>query len=133
MPSRAAYTALAFVRSETGCSTVLIPWVEEPVMVTPEVVDLVGIAWLKDKPGSPEKSTVRSPSMAISTLAARLNPAQPARGGPPGPPPGGRDGGSVRRPGRRAEDARVNGDVHGGHTSCGSATGASPFLTGLVP
>jgi hypothetical protein len=24
------------------------------------------------------------------------------------------------------------GDVHGGHSSCGSVTGASPFLTGLV-
>jgi hypothetical protein len=33
-PSRAAYTALAVARSDTGCSTVLIPWVEEPVMVT---------------------------------------------------------------------------------------------------
>jgi hypothetical protein len=29
---------LARSRSETGCSTVWIPWVEEPVMVTPEVV-----------------------------------------------------------------------------------------------
>src|SRR5215211_993471 len=38
MPSRAAYTPLAVARSDTGCSTVLIPWVEEPVMVTPEVV-----------------------------------------------------------------------------------------------
>src|SRR6266853_1245827 len=38
MPSRAAYTALAVARSDTGCSTVLIPWVEEPVMVTTEVV-----------------------------------------------------------------------------------------------
>src|SRR5919112_1848794 len=47
MPSRAAYTALAVARSETGCSTVLIPWVEEPVMVTPEVVGLVGIVRLK--------------------------------------------------------------------------------------
>src|SRR5947209_124012 len=34
----AAYTALAVARSDTGCSTVLIPSVEEPVMVTPEVV-----------------------------------------------------------------------------------------------
>jgi hypothetical protein len=32
------YTALAAARSDTGCSTVLIPCVEEPVMVTPEVV-----------------------------------------------------------------------------------------------
>jgi hypothetical protein len=29
---------LAVARSDTGCSRVLIPWVEEPVMVTPEVV-----------------------------------------------------------------------------------------------
>jgi hypothetical protein len=29
---------LAFARSDTGCSTVLIPWVVEPVMVTPDVV-----------------------------------------------------------------------------------------------
>jgi hypothetical protein len=29
---------LAAARSDTGCSTVLIPWVEESVMVTPEVV-----------------------------------------------------------------------------------------------
>jgi hypothetical protein len=32
------YTALAASRSVTGCSTVLIPWVEESAMVTPEVV-----------------------------------------------------------------------------------------------
>jgi hypothetical protein len=32
------YTGLAAARSDTGCSTVLIPWVEESVMVTPEVV-----------------------------------------------------------------------------------------------
>ena len=30
------------------------------------------------------------------------------------------------------EEAGVNGDVHGGHASCGSVTGASRFLTGLV-
>src|SRR5207237_29977 len=30
------------------------------------------------------------------------------------------------------EEARVNGDVHGGHASCGSVTGASRFLIGLV-
>src|SRR5271165_786189 len=30
------------------------------------------------------------------------------------------------------EEARVNRDVHGGHTSCGPVTGASRFLTGLV-
>src|SRR6266487_5812954 len=30
------------------------------------------------------------------------------------------------------EEARVNGDVHGGHASCGWGTGASRFLTGLV-
>src|SRR6266487_4236642 len=38
MPSKAVYTGLALARSDTGCSTVLIPWVEESVMVTPEVV-----------------------------------------------------------------------------------------------
>jgi hypothetical protein len=26
----------------------------------------------------------------------------------------------------------VNGDVHGGHSRCGSVTGASRFLIGLV-
>src|SRR6266511_6186369 len=30
------------------------------------------------------------------------------------------------------EEARVNGEVHGGHASCGSVAGASRFLTGLV-
>ena len=30
------------------------------------------------------------------------------------------------------EEARVDGDVHGGHASWGSAAGASRFLTGLV-
>src|SRR5207302_7226852 len=30
------------------------------------------------------------------------------------------------------EEARVNGDVHGGHCRFGSVTGASRFLTGLV-
>jgi hypothetical protein len=30
------------------------------------------------------------------------------------------------------QEARVNGDVHGSHVSCGSVTGASRFLTGLV-
>jgi hypothetical protein len=29
---------LAVARSDTGCSTVLIPWVEEPVIFTPKVV-----------------------------------------------------------------------------------------------
>src|SRR5579871_1817452 len=47
MPSRAVYTALAASRSDTGCSTVLIPSVEEPVIVTPGVVCHV------DPPGSP--------------------------------------------------------------------------------
>src|SRR5690242_3081785 len=41
MPSRAVYTALALSRSVTGCRTVLIPWVEELVMITPEVVDRI--------------------------------------------------------------------------------------------
>src|SRR5712671_2661835 len=30
------------------------------------------------------------------------------------------------------EEGRVNGDVHGGHSSCGSVTGATRFLIGLV-
>jgi hypothetical protein len=30
------------------------------------------------------------------------------------------------------EEARVNGEIHGGHSSCGSVTGASRFLIGLV-
>jgi hypothetical protein len=29
---------LTGVRSDTGCSTVLIPWAEEPVILTPKVV-----------------------------------------------------------------------------------------------
>src|ERR1700733_7260607 len=41
MPSRAVYTGLAFSRSETGCSTILIPWVEESAMITPEVVGYI--------------------------------------------------------------------------------------------
>src|ERR1700754_2516268 len=38
MPSSAAYIALADARSDTGHSRILIPSVEEPVMVAPEVV-----------------------------------------------------------------------------------------------
>src|ERR1700726_4749749 len=30
------------------------------------------------------------------------------------------------------EEGRVNGEVHDGHASCGSVTGASRFLIGLV-
>ena len=30
------------------------------------------------------------------------------------------------------EEARVNGDAHGGQASCGSVTGTSRFLIGLV-
>ena len=30
------------------------------------------------------------------------------------------------------EESRVNGEVHGGQASCGSVTGASRFLIGLV-
>src|SRR5205807_7824385 len=106
-PSRAAYTSLAVARSETGCSTVLIPWVEEPVMITPDVVGLVGIVWLKIVWPKDErevrKSTARSPRMAISPLAVRFNRAQPAREeGPPGPPPGGSERRPGMRPGRRA-------------------------------
>ena len=42
-PSRAAYTGLAASRSDTGCSTFLIPWVAESVMVAPEVVGLISM------------------------------------------------------------------------------------------
>jgi hypothetical protein len=38
------YTAFALARSDTGCSTVLIPWLEEPVVVTPEVVVVLSMA-----------------------------------------------------------------------------------------
>src|SRR5260370_42168607 len=38
MPSRAVYTGLALARSDTGGSRILMPSVEESVMVTPEVV-----------------------------------------------------------------------------------------------
>src|ERR1700691_3611821 len=83
MPSRAVYTALAFSRSDTGCSTVLIPWVEEAVMIAPEVVghiDPVGLSGLK---------TNGKPANRLAGLLV-------------------------------------------GHASCGSVTGASRFLIGLV-
>src|SRR5215210_6078390 len=64
MPSSAAYTSLAVARSETGCSTVLIPWVEEPVIVTPEVVGPVGIVWLEDE-REVRNSTARSPGWRL--------------------------------------------------------------------
>ena len=38
MPSRAVYTVLAASRSDTGCSTVLIPWVDPSDMVAPRFV-----------------------------------------------------------------------------------------------
>jgi hypothetical protein len=37
---------LALARSDTGCNTVLIPSVEEPVMITPEVVGHIDPACL---------------------------------------------------------------------------------------
>src|SRR5690348_2022604 len=69
MPSRAAYTALARGRSDTGCSTVLIPSVEEPLMVTPGVMGHIrpgGIVGLTrtsrehgiDSPARPERRFV---------------------------------------------------------------------------
>src|SRR5580698_787636 len=58
MPSRAVYTALAAVRSDTGCRTVLIPWVDESVMVTPEVVGHV------DPVGLPDSTLNGSPPLA---------------------------------------------------------------------
>jgi hypothetical protein len=56
------YTALAAARSDTGCSTVLIPWVEEPVMVTPEVVGHVDPVCLVEPKAEREarKSTCRA-------------------------------------------------------------------------
>jgi len=35
-------------------------------------------------------------------------------------------------PGIAQAEARVNGDVHGGHATCGSGTRASSFRIGLV-
>jgi hypothetical protein len=36
---------LAFARSDTGCSTVLMPWVAESVMVAPDVAGHVDPVW----------------------------------------------------------------------------------------
>src|ERR1035441_9292053 len=44
MPSRASYTGFALSRSDTGCSTVLIPCVEESLMVTPDVAVVMSMA-----------------------------------------------------------------------------------------
>src|SRR5215467_9187646 len=65
MPSRAAYTALAVSRSDTGCRTILIPWVEEPVTITPEVVGHIDPAgWPGLRREAPE-GDARSPWLWI--------------------------------------------------------------------
>src|SRR5438552_14231814 len=99
-------------------------------MVTPEVVghiDPVGLSSLKTngKPGNRRAGLVggadRDPAHpAVSDVVADLEAEGVAVEGQ----------GRVRVVVR--EDARVNGDVHGGHSRCGSVTGASRFLTGLV-
>src|SRR6516162_9200222 len=69
MPSSAAYTALARARSDTGCSTVLIPSVQEPVMVTPEVVahiDPAGLPGIHGRTGS----RVPTARLALSDVCA---------------------------------------------------------------
>src|SRR6202521_2206742 len=43
MPSRAVYTGLALSTSDTGWRTVLIPIVEESLMVTPDVMVLMSM------------------------------------------------------------------------------------------
>src|SRR5690242_16331516 len=43
MPSSAAYTGLARSRSETGCSSVLAPWVEASLMVAPPFAVVVSM------------------------------------------------------------------------------------------
>src|SRR6266487_4051385 len=211
MPSKAVYTGLALARSDTGCSTVLIPWVEESVMVTPEVVghidpvctvvlrrtarreigsrphqslpsvpgmaaiaaaglarllaDLGGVAGLQPLKGAVEVAGGQH-DPAVGALGHHLGDGAPLVVGDAGV--GGRrrqeDGraGLVFRADRdpahlagsdvvadleaenvavegqggvrvvMREEARVDGDVHGGHTRCGWVTGASRFLTGLV-
>ena len=78
-----AYTAVAAARSETGCSTVLIPWVEESVMITPELVGLVEHVSL---------GANRKPECPGRRFRRRLyvcHRAEPVRdSAPPGPTPG---------------------------------------------
>ena len=85
------YTALAAARSDTGCSTVLIPWVEEPVMVTPEVVGPVGLPW---------RSLLGGPGDRCFSIPDRLATCFATPDGIPGP------GGSTDRfvrPGHRSD------------------------------
>src|SRR5919198_3692427 len=79
MPSRAVYTALAAARSETGCSTVLIPWVEEPLMVTPVVVGHIDPVCLVESRG---QAAARHPCRAPN--APRVPPRSPAETGAAG-------------------------------------------------
>src|SRR5690349_5764492 len=87
MPSRAAYTGLAAATSDTGCSTVLMPWVDEPVMVAPEVVGFsmaVTLAGVRAPRFSiPARSTARRRLVHAppSTGAYRLEPGRARRRG----------------------------------------------------
>src|ERR1700734_370743 len=123
MPSRAVYTALAAARSDTGCSTVMIPWVEESVMVTPEVVGHV--------------DPVGLPGCTLHGKSTTL-PAGTAGGAGRGPADAAGSGimTGLKSAGAAAEaqgGGRVvthhkggpNADVHDGQVSCGSVTGAS--------
>jgi len=100
-------------------------------MVTPEVVGRVGIVWLEDE-REVRKSTARSARMAISRWPFVLT----------GPSPQEKED---HRDHLRAvakgqgcvqvvvlEEGPVTGDVHGPQARCGSVTGASRFLIGLV-
>src|SRR5215470_16047574 len=65
MPSRAVYTALAAATSDTGCRTVLIPSVVEPVMVAPDVVVTSARRDCRDhRTGSPETGSPIVPAAA---------------------------------------------------------------------
>src|SRR6266568_6576448 len=131
MPSRAVYTALAAARSDTGCSTVLIPWVEEPVMVTPEVVGHIdpvckvvsrrtarreiGSRNHKSAPRGAGGRRLRDDRHAGPVGGADRDPAHPAIAADleaEGVAPEGQ--GCVRVVMR--EESPVNGAVHGGHS-----------------
>jgi hypothetical protein len=101
-------------------------------MVTPEVEGLVGIVWLKDE-REVRKSTADRPGWRFRRWQFVS----------PGPSTQEKEDhrdhlravamegqGCVRVVVR--EEARVNGDVHGGHASCCSGVRAFRFLIGLV-
>jgi hypothetical protein len=68
------YTALAAARSDTGCSTVLIPSVEDPVMFTP---DVVGLVWIADGRHA-SCGLIGRASPFLPSLATGLEDARPA-------------------------------------------------------